>query len=355
MKKRSCYFLSLFICSAGVFLPLDEVTEAASVTIRAEDIKTGNDVRVSIRIYKIDKEGNEGDKPVAEFEGSEIMTLAPGNYIADFGVWDLGNECFAAINFADFGIWNVGNECLTTINFEKKFVVKKSTNAQQVKALYKQRGLISVDAKDTKGRSLEGLGIKARVSAKKGTWNRIFMTPFQRCNSPSNYSLIFPKKNGFYTIKTPETGKKTVRLKNGNIKSVTAIYSSFTDNGDGTITDFETTLLWQKKDDDKKRDWDNAYSYCNGLILAGTGWRLPSKVELLGIIHTGREDPSIDTTYFPTTKSSLYWSSSSTAADTSGKSSAYTVDFNTGGDIPMISNEPNNYVRCVRDGELHIR
>ena len=38
---------------------------------------------------------------------------------------------------------------------------------------------------------------------------------------------------------------------------------SFTDNGDGTITDNTTGLMWEKKSDDGTiNDWDNTYTWC---------------------------------------------------------------------------------------------
>lgn len=50
----------------------------------------------------------------------------------------------------------------------------------------------------------------------------------------------------------------------------------FVDNGDGTITDTKTKLMWQKNDDGKKRTWKEVQDYVRTLRLAGhTDWRLP--------------------------------------------------------------------------------
>ena len=38
-------------------------------------------------------------------------------------------------------------------------------------------------------------------------------------------------------------------------------------------------------------------------------WRLPTDQELVGIVDYGRENPSIDTDFFPETASKLYWTS----------------------------------------------
>lgn len=82
---------------------------------------------------------------------------------------------------------------------------------------------------------------------------------------------------------------------------------SFTDNGNGTVTDNVTRLIWQKQDDDTLRNWADAGAYCDSLTLAGyTDWRLPNEYELQGIVRYDLFNPAIDATYFPGTKE-LYW------------------------------------------------
>lgn len=57
--------------------------------------------------------------------------------------------------------------------------------------------------------------------------------------------------------------------------------SRFVDNGDGTITDTQTNLVWQKQDDGHKRTLEEAKAYCNELSLGGHNvWRLPTIEEL---------------------------------------------------------------------------
>lgn len=65
--------------------------------------------------------------------------------------------------------------------------------------------------------------------------------------------------------------------------------NDFVDNGDGTISDNATGLMWQQSDDGKTRDWENSLSYAENLELAGhSDWRLPSAKELQSIVDYTR-------------------------------------------------------------------
>ena len=78
---------------------------------------------------------------------------------------------------------------------------------------------------------------------------------------------------------------------------------AYRDNGDGTITDLNTGLMWEKKPDFALRDWKSMAKYAGSLDLSGYhDWRLPSMKELFsladfrGDINT--RAPYIDTKYF---------------------------------------------------------
>jgi hypothetical protein len=63
----------------------------------------------------------------------------------------------------------------------------------------------------------------------------------------------------------------------------------FVDNGDGTITDNATGLMWMKNDNGEGISWENALSYAEGLEYAGyTDWRLPNAKELQSIVDYTR-------------------------------------------------------------------
>ncbi|MGK5091012.1 DUF1566 domain-containing protein [Deltaproteobacteria bacterium TL4] len=124
---------------------------------------------------------------------------------------------------------------------------------------------------------------------------------------------------------------------------------SFTDNGNSTITDNVTGLMWQQTTDATNRDWATAGTYCDILILGGfSDWRLPSKKELVSIISFGTSHPAINTTYFPNTYSSTHWSSTTFAPDPSwaGLVSFHNGDVNS--NVKTVND--NGLVRCVRGG-----
>lgn len=76
---------------------------------------------------------------------------------------------------------------------------------------------------------------------------------------------------------------------------------SYTDNGDGTVTDNVTGLMWQQDPGDKM-NWEEAVSMVEDFELAGyTDWRLPTIKELYSLIDFSgvtESKPYIDTDYF---------------------------------------------------------
>jgi hypothetical protein len=74
----------------------------------------------------------------------------------------------------------------------------------------------------------------------------------------------------------------------GAIESGCTSIGRFTDNGDGTVTDACTGLMWQKTPDPALMTWQGALQLCAGLVLAGhDDWRLPNLHELQSIVHFG--------------------------------------------------------------------
>lgn len=150
---------------------------------------------------------------------------------------------------------------------------------------------------------------------------------------------------------------------------------SYTDNGDGTITDNITGLVWEKKGDNGNRhDKDNIYWWSgngadetawdwledvNGEGLGGYGdWRIPNVRELLSIADFQNQwavpaaflnncVPGVSTTAGSCTFQSIYWSSTTRKG---ASSSAWCVD--NYGAIGSTFKSSTARVRAVRGGSL---
>ena len=76
--------------------------------------------------------------------------------------------------------------------------------------------------------------------------------------------------------------------------------NDFVDNGDGTVSDLATGLMWQQADDGTSRDWEESLAYAENLELANhSDWRLPNAKELQSIVDYTRSpqttnSPAID-------------------------------------------------------------
>lgn len=135
--------------------------------------------------------------------------------------------------------------------------------------------------------------------------------------------------------------------------------ADFVDNGDGTVTDTATGLMWQKfevVDDEgevRAMNWEEALDYCETLMLAGyDDWRLPNINELQSIVDykkvISEGDPAIDKDFFPNALAYLYWSSTTFAYTTSN---AWVMYFSFGPNNDFNKSRSFN-VRAVRAGQF---
>ncbi|MBN2161872.1 MAG: DUF1566 domain-containing protein [Pontiellaceae bacterium] len=93
---------------------------------------------------------------------------------------------------------------------------------------------------------------------------------------------------GYPTGNMPGRGAKTfyVIYVRGNEKYGK---NDFVDNGDDTITDRATGLIWMKADSGKGMDWVSALEYAENMSFAGhNDWRLPNAKELQSIVDYSR-------------------------------------------------------------------
>ncbi len=149
--------------------------------------------------------------------------------------------------------------------------------------------------------------------------------------------------------------------------------AAYLDNGDGTISDLTTGLMWQKSPDFATlREWTDAQLYADAMVLAGyDDWRAPTLKELYSLIDFNGSSffriPYIDTSYFdfeyPPPESGLrdmdcqYWSSTVYVGTTMNNDpTAFGVNFADGRikgypkDIDIGGTPFARYIRCVRGG-----
>jgi hypothetical protein len=114
----------------------------------------------------------------------------------------------------------------------------------------------------------------------------------------------------------------------------------------GTVYDTKTKLTWQQAVASGTYTWAGAKTYCAGLNLGGTGWRLPTCKELQTIVDDSRTNPAIDTTAFPSTPSDWSWSSSLLAGSFVSPEAWFVYFADGSSSTRDVSN--TGYVRCVR-------
>ena len=94
--------------------------------------------------------------------------------------------------------------------------------------------------------------------------------------------------------------------------------ASYTDNGDMTVTDDVTGLMWQKAAAPGTYAQAMAVAYCPTLTVGGhRDWRLPTIIELVSLVDVGSSDASINEV-FPSTSPNIFWSSSPVPLTTYG-------------------------------------
>ena len=155
----------------------------------------------------------------------------------------------------------------------------------------------------------------------------------------------------------------------------------FVDNGDGTVCDHQTGLMWEQKngaDDGDAEDLTNPHDVDNNYIWTSTGtapdgkaftdflarlngdiassnpseqlggysdWRLPTSAELQTILDCSSGIPCIDPIFGPTA-AFFYWSSTSNA---SFPAFAWLANFDNG-DVGQSNKFDDRRVRAVRGG-----
>lgn len=120
------------------------------------------------------------------------------------------------------------------------------------------------------------------------------------------------------------------------------------DNGDGTVTDQFSGLVWQQGFEANTVE-DDTPEYCDNLVLGGKyDWRLPTITELGSLVdYTSTTQPPIDTAMFPNTPADQFY----TADEDAMQYMRWYVDFGNAG--AWVGAYSKRFVRCVR-GEADV-
>jgi hypothetical protein len=163
-----------------------------------------------------------------------------------------------------------------------------------------------------------------------------------------NDDVLFPKTGQTETYGPRDDGALQ--------KGMASPTPRFTDNGNGTVTDNLTRLVWTKNANIFSwRTWAQALTAANSLKSGDYGlsdgsqegdWRLPNLRELQSLIDYGRFSPSLPANHpFTGVQDDQYWSSTSYGAGSNFAWPVYIGD----GRINATEKVSWFYVWCVRD------
>ena len=150
--------------------------------------------------------------------------------------------------------------------------------------------------------------------------------------------FVLPALSFAGSVDLPKTGQTTCYDESGNVidcaetgqdgdiqAGVDWPEPRFEDNGDGTITDHLTGLVWLKNADcGGTMTWNQALTYCNNLASGSCGltdgsaigdWRLPNIVELESLVNAEESHIAIwlNSQGLSNVQSSYYWSATTLA------------------------------------------
>ena len=186
--------------------------------------------------------------------------------------------------------------------------------------------------------------------------------------------LIWPLFSFAGTVNLPKTGQTTCYDESGNVidcaqtgqdgdiqAGVDWPEPRFDDNGDGTITDHLTGLVWLKNADCAgTMNWNDALDYCNNLASGSCGltdgsaagdWRLPNVIELESLVNAEEHPGSwLNSQGFASVQSSHYWSATTHAVESYFYAWCVSMDY---GNVTVSYNYKvySRYVWPVRAGQ----
>ena len=239
-------------------------------------------------------------------------------------------DAIAANILIDKIAWVDGAELTGTMANNNAFSLTCSATNQDVTAGYYSGGTLAGDADLAEGNIASGVNIFGVVGTLSGALLR------------SGQTVCWDA--GGNVVACADTGQDA---------NVYGTAKSYTDNGNDTVTDNQTGLIWQKYDQAVKT-WANALTYCNDLNLGGsTSWHLPTILEGIsmfdyacasagGSCQSDFQNTALDWTNTGDTGS--FWTSTTRTDDTANAYYLYAGY----GNASNYDKTASNYVRCVR-------
>ncbi|AOP32786.1 hypothetical protein A0128_02205 [Leptospira tipperaryensis] len=222
-----------------------------------------------------------------------------------------------------------------------------------------------------------GVGYANRTDWRLASAKELSTTLNYSGTNPATYSASFPGTSGsgywsstsyvplittdnWYVSFTDGTIGETIKGNTNNVRCVSGPSLPtplFKDNGDSTVTDVNTGLIWAQCSAGLSGtgcasgavsfpNWTTALLTCNSLSLAGKVWRLPSINELSSLTDLRVANPAISSAYFPGTFSGNYWTSTTYTNATD----AWIVQFGAGNIVTNLTKGATAGVRCVATG-----
>ncbi len=176
-------------------------------------------------------------------------------------------------------------------------------------------------------------------------WNILSDTGQTRCYDDGYYAAAIPCP----AVAEPLYGQDA--QSNGLIPT-------YKNNGDGTVSDLNTGLMWQQNTADTdnsstitiddKLNWQAAINYCAGLTFATfSDWHLPDYFEFVSIVDYGRSAPALHPVFSEVSYPLYprYWTATQSIVYTTY---AWQIYFGDGGD-EHLGKIYEYFVRCVRE------
>lgn len=131
----------------------------------------------------------------------------------------------------------------------------------------------------------------------------------------SSSAYIRPLRLNGSLVDTAQTASYTATFGEDHDYNPAGLQPNYADNGDGTVSDNLTGLMWIKSPAAAgiggAYSWENAVAACEGMDYAGyTDWRLPNLKELMSIINYQNTNPAVNTAFF-SLSTGTFWSSTS--------------------------------------------